>query len=705
MSKIKWGLLIGAIVTGICLFFELKNPFGWRFQGLLFSLFFLLSILIGLSAISKLYQSKISNKIWGGILGIMALLFFAFAIISIGNIGGFLERKIEISQEDWLEDIDQLKQILLSKHRDINILYPSDELNADIELLKSNVGQLKEEEIIYGLMKIVSKMDVSHTQIMPFQRGIMDRMLPLKTFYFSDGLFITDAPKPLQHFVGTKIIELNDISIENVLEKLSEIIPAETRQHEKILFPYYLILSKILTGAGFLDTNESPIKVQVQDKTGATHSFTLDAHSFPQFFIWSFFNKTNPRSKQTIGFQFQGVDNYWFEALGKDILYLQYNVCHNKIEESMAKFCAKIEQYLQDNATAKLILDIRNNTGGNYMTYIKLLRLIQKNFCEHGQLYILTSGKTVSAANNLIRELRQSCDPIIIGGSIGEGTSFYANPRVNQLHKSGLQVQVSSHNSYNDDFGPLALAQYDHLRLDIPIPYTSKQFFEGQDSILLRAIKHIPSKMPSSEILLKDSSYLISPYQIVQIKNEGNHLRLNIHDFTAKGWFREAKVEALNHSTFDIQKKLFKKSDRYESIDGLFKFYIKNDSSYVEYRGLPFQLMPLPENYVFPIELLSDGKWEKVEAAIATFPERVPPSIEYRINSIGYYLMNEGNFSDAERVFQLNIRLFPQSWNVYDSYGEYLLKQNRKKEAQEYYQKALNLNPGSQRILDILKNL
>lgn len=63
------------------------------------------------------------------------------------------------------------------------------------------------------------------------------------------------------------------------------------------------------------------------------------------------------------------------------------------------------------------------------------------------------------------------------------------------------------------------------------------------------------------------------------------------------------------------------------------------------------------------------------------------------INSTGYRLMGQNKLADAIRIFQLNVALYPRSWNVYDSLGEAYMNQGDKELAIENYEKSLELNP------------
>lgn len=75
---------------------------------------------------------------------------------------------------------------------------------------------------------------------------------------------------------------------------------------------------------------------------------------------------------------------------------------------------------------------------------------------------------------------------------------------------------------------------------------------------------------------------------------------------------------------------------------------------------------------------------------------------EDAINSFGYELMQQNKLTDAELLFELNVQLYPDSYNVYDSYGECLLKSGKKKEGIAAYKKSLELNPQNTNAMNIL---
>ena len=66
---------------------------------------------------------------------------------------------------------------------------------------------------------------------------------------------------------------------------------------------------------------------------------------------------------------------------------------------------------------------------------------------------------------------------------------------------------------------------------------------------------------------------------------------------------------------------------------------------------------------------------------------------EADLNRMGYSLINQGHKEAGVTIFQWNTELYPNSWNVWDSYGEGLSCVGKKEEAIAAYKKSLELNP------------
>jgi Predicted membrane protein (DUF2306)/Tetratricopeptide repeat len=78
---------------------------------------------------------------------------------------------------------------------------------------------------------------------------------------------------------------------------------------------------------------------------------------------------------------------------------------------------------------------------------------------------------------------------------------------------------------------------------------------------------------------------------------------------------------------------------------------------------------------------------------------------EDQLNSLGYQLLNTRKFTEAIRIFQLNVEAYPKSANTYDSLGEGYMNAGNKPQAIANYQKSLQLNPKNRNAVEMLKRL
>ena len=71
----------------------------------------------------------------------------------------------------------------------------------------------------------------------------------------------------------------------------------------------------------------------------------------------------------------------------------------------------------------------------------------------------------------------------------------------------------------------------------------------------------------------------------------------------------------------------------------------------------------------------------------------------------GYDFLGAKQVNDAIEVFKLNVKLFPNSWNVYDSLGEAYAAAGDTKLAIENYEKSMTLNPKNETGIAALAKL
>lgn len=105
-------------------------------------------------------------------------------------------------------------------------------------------------------------------------------------------------------------------------------------------------------------------------------------------------------------------------------------------------------------------------------------------------------------------------------------------------------------------------------------------------------------------------------------------------------------------------------------------------------------------------KLLGEGKTLDEVITIVKNEDRANPVYnitENYINSLGYYYLTTlKEYKKALKIFKLNIEMYPNAWNTYDSYGECLLKMGDTLKAVKAYKKSLLLNSENENAKKII---
>ena len=78
---------------------------------------------------------------------------------------------------------------------------------------------------------------------------------------------------------------------------------------------------------------------------------------------------------------------------------------------------------------------------------------------------------------------------------------------------------------------------------------------------------------------------------------------------------------------------------------------------------------------------------------------------ENELNMLGYQLMARDRLDDALKIFALNIEIYPEAFNVYDSYGEALLAAGDTTQSIANYEKSLKFNADNTNAVQVLEKL
>lgn len=210
--------------------------------------------------------------------------------------------------------------------------------------------------------------------------------------------------------------------------------------------------------------------------------------------------------------------------------------------------------------------------------------------------------------------------------------------------------------------------------------------------ILMLTIISCNNKANSETFInMASGKYLFNSDEIVEVYFNESILYLK--------WRGASTIEPLkiNDSTFfvkEMNEKIRFITDHYD--DKNYLIFVPKE----EKDTIAFKFRKLDLNEKIPSEYIESNQFDKALEAYLNIQKNdsLDSAInENNFNKLGYKELGDKNYDKALLVFKLNVKLHPNSANVYDSYADALKQSGDTLQAIEFYKKSLNIDSGNQR--------
>jgi len=175
---------------------------------------------------------------------------------------------------------------------------------------------------------------------------------------------------------------------------------------------------------------------------------------------------------------------YWMTVLpGGRTVYVQFNQVASLGSDPLPQFAERLKRTLADSGTTSLVVDIRNNGGGNTELYPPLVGAVI-HFGEgapDARVFVIIGRHTFSAAQNFASTLQRYVrDVVFVGEPSGSRPNFVGESQPLLLPFSELRASVSSRYHQNADFTD----SRQWIAPDVPASLSSADYFSGRDPAL-----------------------------------------------------------------------------------------------------------------------------------------------------------------------------------------------------------------------------
>src|ERR1035441_9111600 len=397
----------------------------------------------------------------------MQRIFLAAALLICAPARGFA-----ITAVQWQSDLQYLVSHLRSTHPNLFFHVSAQDFNAAANDLNQRIPQLSDAQITVEIMKLVAMVGDAHTSVYsPFP------FLPIRFRWFSDGLFVNAAAPEYGRALGAKVIEIGNLPVKQAYDAVSTVISHENDQWVREVTETYLGTPELLAALG-VTSGSGPVRYLFQDVSGTR--FEMQVSPSSSDLLWP------PDSTNGIVplWRWNYSLNYWFQYLPTThTVYLAYNRCAEMPDLSFSGFLDQVLAFIRQQPVNRVVVDLRNNTGGDSRVFQPLLNELSRNADLRRKVTAIIAQATFSGGVMAAAALAYQFGIPLIGQPSGGRTDLFGNTVQFGLPNSGLSVTCSTQFF-------IAYPGYtgNSLRPDVPVPMSSADYFARQDPFLLAAL-------------------------------------------------------------------------------------------------------------------------------------------------------------------------------------------------------------------------
>lgn len=301
--------------------------------------------------------------------------------------------------------------------------------------------------------------------------------LPIETFWFKDGVRVIAAAGGFASLEGARVMAVAGVRIDDVLNRLDRYVSRDNEWGARWGAMQSLTDPHLLEGLG-LGNPADGFAFTVALRNGSDTTLVLPAGGVE--FLDRLRADQISRVAPTLFYE-EKQNPLWMKPVGA-ALYVRIDRISNGEghgSESFADFTDRIFRTAGESKATALIIDLRDNLGGQgHLTRPLLHRLIASDtYNREGGLYVLVGRKTFSAAMAFAAQLELHTHALFVGEPTGSRPNFVGESSIITLPYSQLSMSISSRYHQNGDSNDKRF----WIPPDIPVPPDYQSLTEGRD--------------------------------------------------------------------------------------------------------------------------------------------------------------------------------------------------------------------------------
>lgn len=388
----------------------------------------------------------------------------------------------------WTADVEALLSTLRRVHPDPYRGHTPAEFDSAAARLERDLADLSPARAALELQRLLAMADDGHTGWTTLPRPLRGAYLPILFRRFAEGWFVTTADTTLRPLFGKPITRLGGHPIGAAVARVTPYVPGDNPVSKLDDAANLLRTVRVLEALGLVSGTPSAVDVAVRepDGTETTVSVPVTEDSWVRPGWGDVDNLLNPDVPETLANSLDGGYACAWLPGTRSVYVLFSTVRDDSDGPTIAAFFERVYAFARDAGAERLVLDLRENSGGNLDLVGPVIRgLIASPALDRpGGFFVLIGPDTYSAAMHLAVQLERYTHALFVGAPTGATPNHFGDTEEFTLPASGIEVEISALYWQNSD--PRDMRPW--ITPDLPATPSASDYLAVHDAALEAAL-------------------------------------------------------------------------------------------------------------------------------------------------------------------------------------------------------------------------
>lgn len=351
------------------------------------------------------------------------------------------ESLYSLTDKEKLEDLDEFCDILEKNQPHLYEAVSKEEFYRVKEEIKNDISDLSDSGFYYELRRMAALSHDSHTYVNNTPDANVEKyFIPIQINQIDNKWYLTASfGQEYKKYLSTELIKINGHLMKDILKLAKPYISFESYTRFENRFTEKINHADFLYHLGIID-NFDNISLTVVNNKGKEINFDIKPCSWDELGSKKYYSAyketiTNPNSNRI----------YDFLPLNKDVLFIRYNSSAEDSNYPLNVFTQDLKKEMESKKYSKVIVDLRNNTGGNYTLFPPTIKMIKEmKDKQNFKLYTLISDSTFSSGVVHAAQLQHDAGAILVGTPTSGNVYGYGDTDAATLSNSHLDIIYST---------------------------------------------------------------------------------------------------------------------------------------------------------------------------------------------------------------------------------------------------------------------